>query len=413
MGKRRIQKNKKEYNQGINDNKEKAKENVFYTDLGEGFQITYREKANGLGGMHSVDMELLKDGHSVKKITNEYGDFLDFPGFVEGPWRSGLVRSSAPRVNFASRVYEFRHGFSLFSWMVQPDGRYDADEDGYGADSEDEVVLYAYMNKRGEFVTPFADFNYVCQLESLEGFQERTGRFIWNSLPDGHELWVSDSARSKVDRFGHYKPFFGSTIVFPLEKEACEKLDILQKQLEEIRNDFKENQPEAYLADALNMDTYHITLHDLFYGTDEEEVSKCVKSSEKNVLYILEQIQKLDYSKIKVVPTSMYNMNSTSVVLGFEAASKEDHDNLMMLYELFQPIVQLKEYTPHVTLGYFRYGKHKEAKLGSLKALIKQVNERIQQMKNDGADMTIELDVKNITYQYFTSMNCYSPKGFM
>ena len=407
MGKRRVQKNKKEYNQRVNDNKEQAKEKGFYTDLGEGFQIVYREKANGLGGTHVVDMELLKDGRSIKKITNEYGDFLDFPGVVEGPWRGKLVRSSAPRVNFVARGYGFKHGFALFSWMVQPDGRYDADEDGYGADSEDEIVLYSYMDKNGSFVTPFADFKYNRQLESLEEFQGRTGKFIWNSLPDGHELWVSESARSKVDRFGHYKPFFGNTVVFPLEKDVCQKLDVLQKKLEGIREDFQDNQPEAYLADALDMNTYHITLHDLFYGSDEDEVSKRVKESEKNVLYIMDQIQKLDFPRIKVVPTCMYNMNSTSVVLGFEAAGEEDQEKLMMLYEFFQPIVELKEYTPHVTLGYFRYGKHKEAKLCRLKALMKDVNERIQQMKKDGTDMTIELDVQNMMYQRFTSMNCY------
>ncbi len=376
-------------------------------NLGDGYQIRYRGKANGRGGYHSVDMELLKDGKQVKKITNENGIFLDFPGVVEGPWRKKLVWGFDPCVNYVSRVYEFKHGFSLFEWMVQPDGRYYEDETGFGADSEEEVVLYAYMNKKGEFVTPFADFDCRPQPENYEEFKARTDKFIWTSMPEGYDLWVSSSVRSKVDRYGHYKPFLGNTVVFPLEKDVCEKLNTLQKKLEYIRKDFEHKQIEAYLADALNVDTYHITLHDLFSGTDEEEVLKRVKVAERNVLYIMGQIQKMDFPKIKVEPVAMYNMNSTSVVLGFEAVSKEDHENLMMLYELFQSIVTLKEYTPHVTLGYFRYGKHKEAKISPLKNLMKFVNESIKQMKEAGMDLTIELDVKDLRYQYFSSMNCY------
>ena len=136
-----------------------------------------------------------------------------------------------------------------------------------------------------------------------------------------------------------------------------------------------------------------------------------IKGAEKNILYILEQIKKMDFPKIKVEPTALYNMNSTSVVLGFKAVNETDHENLMMLYELFQPIVELKDYTPHLTLGYFRYGKHKEEKLWALKRLILYVNEAIKHMKENGADLSIELDVKKIAYQYFTSMNSYFEGG--
>lgn len=404
MAKRRIQKNKNTYI-------ESPKDDFLYKELGEGYEMKYREKANGVGGYKIVETELLKDRVSVKKITDEHGYFLEFPGLVDGPWRKKVIGSVKPRVDYVANIYEYRYGFALFSWMVQPDGRYAEDETGYGADKEDEVVLYSYINRKGEFVTPFADFHYRRHLESLSEFSDRTDRFIWDSMPAGHELWVSDSVKSKVDRYGHYKPFYGNTVVFPLEKDICDKLDILQQKLNEIRADFEFNQPEAYLADALNADTYHMTLHDLFYDNDEDKVMARIKGAEKNILYILEQIKKMDFPKIKVEPTALYNMNSTSVVLGFKAVNETDHEKLMMLYELFQAIVEFKEYTPHLTLGYFRYGKHKEGKLWALKRLILYVNEAIKHMKENGVDLSIELDVKKITYQYFTSMNCYLEGG--
>lgn len=387
-----------------------AKQNE-YKNLGEGYSLKYNQKTNYRGGNYKVGMELLKNGTLIKKITDESGWFIDFPGVVDGSWRKKLIGGYDPCVNYVSNMYEFKHGFSLFEWMLQPDGRYDEDETGFGAGSEEEVVLYAYINQKGEFVTPFADFRSKPKLESFEEFKERTNEFIWNSMPNGHDLWVSNSVRSKVDRYGHYKSFFGSTVIFPLEKKDCEKLDGLQQKLEEIRKDFAHIPLEAYLADALNMDTYHLTLHDLFAGTDEGEVLQRIKASEKSVRYIMDQLRKMDVPKIRIVPTAMYNMNSTSVVLGFEAATKEDHDNLMMLYELMQPVVRLKEYTPHVTIRYFRYGKHKEAKIYPLKDLIKSVNESIKQMKEAGRDLTIELDVKNLRYQYFLNMNSYFEGG--
>lgn len=382
-----------------------TKNNLSY-DLGDGYKITYRNKANGFGGMHHVDMQLFKDSTFIKKITDEYGQFIDFPGIVEGPWKSKIVGGVDPYVGFVARVYEFKHGFALFSWVVQPDGRYYADETGFGAERDEEVILYSYMNKNGEFVTPFSDFEYNRKLESFEEFQKRTHGFSKDSMPDGHELWVNPSVKKKVDRYGKYKPFYGSTIVLPLEKDMCEYLDSIQQRLELIRKQYEYNQTEAFLADALEKDTYHITLHDLFFGEDREEVKKRVKAYEKNVLHVMNQLQNMDFPKIYVEPVYMYNMNSTSVVLGFQAVDETNHKNLMMLYELFQPIVQRKEYTPHATLGYFRNGKHKKEKLNSIRSLISEVNHEIRSKR-----MIVALDVKKLSYQYFDSMNHYKDGG--
>lgn len=399
MAKRRINKSKNK----IIENKGKT---FLYKDLGDGYELKYRIKSNGLGGYHDVDMELLKDKETVKKITDEYGGFIDFPGVLNGPWMDKLVGGYEPYVNFAASIYKFKYGFSLFSWTVQPDGRYYEDETGFGAERDEEVVLYSYMNKKGEFVTPFSEFQYNRQIESFEAFKERTHGFSRDSMPSGHELWVSSSAKKKVDLYGKYKPFFGNTVVFPLEKEMCDYLDSIQSRLGIIRKQFEYNQPEAYLANALDKDTYHITLHDLFYGEDKSEVENRYKASEKQVLNIIHKIREMDFPSIFVEPVYLYNMNSTSIVLGFQAIDEKNHENLMMLYELFQPVVQLKEYTPHATLSYFRYGHHKNEKLNSIRELIKEVNQEIKTKK-----MVVELDVKKISYQYFESMNHYREGG--
>ena len=40
--------------------------------------------------------------------------------------------------------------------MYQPDGRYFEDDDGFGAEKCEEIILYAYLNEKGRVVTPFS-----------------------------------------------------------------------------------------------------------------------------------------------------------------------------------------------------------------------------------------------------------------
>lgn len=354
-------------------------------NLGDGYYIQYNEVANGWGGYHNVSMELYNgEDQLVKRITDRFGYFIDFPGVVHGDWCELLTGGYEERIEFASSVYKFKHGFALFSWTLQPDGRYWADEDGFGAEKDDEVRLYSYINKAGEFVTPFADFKYGKHLETREQFQTRINRFVWNSLPTEGELWVNDAVRRKYANCGVPKEFYGNTVVFPLENEtslAKKMIDFvaeIQDGLNEIRETYKDNQKEAYLADPLDKESYHITLHDLVSYADYQMAKGRIAYTEERALYILNKLKKMDIPPIKMEPVSLYNMNGTSLVLGFQAVSEEDHDNLMMLYEMFQPVVPL-EYalTPHVTLSYFRYGKHKVEKLEPLQRLIEKVNDKL------------------------------------
>lgn len=269
----------------------------------------------------------------------------------------------------------------------------------------------SWRDKKGESVTLFSDFSTSSEIESLEAFKTRTGSFIWNSLPQEFDLWVSPSVKKKVDFKGEYREFFGNTVVFLLADEVLDYIDRIQQKLEKIREDYKYNQPEAYLADALKKETYHITLHDLINGPDREMIKDEIQYTEKKVLYILNKLKETDYPIIKMEPVCMYNMNSTSVVLGFQPVSEEDHQNLMMLYQLFQTVVELSyPLTPHVTLSYFRYGKHKSEKLSDLRALIQEINTQIDADKKEGKGLVVELDVKHLAYQRFSSMNHYFGK---
>lgn len=91
-----------------------------------------------------------------KVIVDSFGVIQNFPGIVkEDFW----VKEVTP--NFLKEQIRFRSEFEkrengwIFLWQVQPDGMYWADDGGFGADNDLEVVLYTYLDLNGDFAGPF------------------------------------------------------------------------------------------------------------------------------------------------------------------------------------------------------------------------------------------------------------------
>ena len=128
-------------------------------ELGDGYYVKFRDKSNGVGGYYPSEMTLYKgDEELVRELTTRNGWIIDFPGVYPGKWQEELGECEPmPYTQFVAMVWHFRDGFACFEWMVQPDGRYYADEDGFGAERDEEVTLYALLDENGAFVTKFAE----------------------------------------------------------------------------------------------------------------------------------------------------------------------------------------------------------------------------------------------------------------
>jgi glycine cleavage system aminomethyltransferase T len=50
-----------------------------------------------------------------------------------------------------------KNGLIALSWMLYPDGRYFADEDGFGMEDNDEVNISAYIDTQCRVVVKFQD----------------------------------------------------------------------------------------------------------------------------------------------------------------------------------------------------------------------------------------------------------------
>lgn len=91
-----------------------------------------------------------------KRIIDSCGNIQNFPGVVkEAFWTKHVApKYLKQQVRFRSSFEKREQGW-IFLWQLQPDGWYWADEDGFGAEKDWEVVLYTYLDLNGDFTGPF------------------------------------------------------------------------------------------------------------------------------------------------------------------------------------------------------------------------------------------------------------------
>lgn len=96
-----------------------------------------------------------------KKLIDSAGNIQIFPGIIkEEFWVSAVSPNYLkPQVCFRSS-FEKRDNGWIFKWQVQPDGWYWADEDGFGAEDDLEVILYTFVDTCGRFSGPFQIYKF-------------------------------------------------------------------------------------------------------------------------------------------------------------------------------------------------------------------------------------------------------------
>ena len=133
------------------------KEDTIIDECGEGCYFTYIQRGNGLGGYHAINLIFHNPSACIhREITNERGEFLDFPGYIEGDWvKYAKYPLDRHIMRFSHRTGILKEGKIMFCWTFQPDGRYYTDDDGFGMEDDKEITLISVMNTEGEFIQPF------------------------------------------------------------------------------------------------------------------------------------------------------------------------------------------------------------------------------------------------------------------
>jgi len=123
-----------------------------------------------------------------KVIVDSFGVIQNFPGIVkEDFW----VKHVAP--NYLKQQVRFRSSFEkrdngwIFLWQLQPDGWYWADEGGFGAENDLEVVLYTYLDLNGDFTGPFRIYqlgNAGYSMDRFLGYHARSQKRAMEAISD-------------------------------------------------------------------------------------------------------------------------------------------------------------------------------------------------------------------------------------
>ena len=112
-----------------------------------------------MGGYKTVSAYLLNmDDPSFKRcIVNSAGEIQNFPGFADSSWKKALdFPFDDNKVRFTFWISPFSQGKAPVRWLIQPDGRYFEDEDGFGAEHCAEIEMYSELDENGQFTRPFS-----------------------------------------------------------------------------------------------------------------------------------------------------------------------------------------------------------------------------------------------------------------
>ena len=99
-----------------------------------------------------------------KPIVDYNGNICNFPGFAQEDLWVSQVDSCylKPLIRFCTS-FGRRDNRLIMRWEIQPDGRYWADEDGFGGTSDEEVTLYTFLDENGDFTGPFRVYSIGTQ----------------------------------------------------------------------------------------------------------------------------------------------------------------------------------------------------------------------------------------------------------
>lgn len=128
-------------------------------DIGENMAVL-----SGEGKSYTI---INKETGKVRQLVSEdgtllvAGDEIDFDAINNGCPDSNGCKSVR---YWFGRYDNFRNGVCASCWTVYPDGRYFADEDGFGMEDNDEENAYCIINKDLEIIVSFQPMDDVKEM---------------------------------------------------------------------------------------------------------------------------------------------------------------------------------------------------------------------------------------------------------
>lgn len=127
------------------------------SDLGEDMELIQEDFYGWWKPRYLVDkrtntkVEFMSDYEYFCTVTVEDIDWESLAPLNEDCKRRARMLS----IHFPTSIGRFKNGVAEVSWQLNPDGRYNADDDGYGMTDDEEVELYGFIDRQGKVVSKF------------------------------------------------------------------------------------------------------------------------------------------------------------------------------------------------------------------------------------------------------------------
>lgn len=126
----------------------------FHRDMGCGM-LCFSNKSYGNKQIFIVNT-VLKKAYAISKADGTLVGFtkdnIDWDSVGKLENNSDAYRLQA---RYSFDIEDYKDGMARVYWMLYPDGRYFADEDGFGIEDNDEVNIYAYIDTECRVVVKF------------------------------------------------------------------------------------------------------------------------------------------------------------------------------------------------------------------------------------------------------------------
>lgn len=139
-------------------NSEKYRKEPYCTDnLGEGMAVVKRvilgwwKPRYVLNHNNKTAFEFMGPDESLTTVTEDDIDWQSLKGLPS----KALERAHNLDFHFPSFIRGFNNGVSLVSWQLNPEGRYYADDDGFGMTDDDEIEIYGFIDTNGKVIEKF------------------------------------------------------------------------------------------------------------------------------------------------------------------------------------------------------------------------------------------------------------------
>lgn len=130
------------------------------SEMGEGMQVVWQAIDGWRKPRFLVDARARRAYHFMDE--NEYllmvtDDDIDWES-LSGIDEEMVDRARRHYGGFPTNIRGYQDGVAEVEWQINPDGRYYADEDGFGMTNDREVSLYSYIDRAGR---PLVKFSHV------------------------------------------------------------------------------------------------------------------------------------------------------------------------------------------------------------------------------------------------------------